>query len=341
MKTLHIHACRRVAAVLFLALPLALPVAAQVGEQATASNSLTIEPARRSPSMIHAPILGAARAGARIVAVGDYGTILLSDDDGKTFRQAQSVPVSSTLTSVTFADDRDGWAVGHWGVILHTSDGGEHWNVQRTDTREDRPLFSVHFFDAKDGVAVGLWSLLLVTRDGGLTWEENALPPPPDSRKADRNLFKTFASGRGTLFVAAERGTVLRSGDRGRSWTYVNTGYKGSFWTGVAAKDGTLLVAGLRGKIYRSADDGATWQNVNSGTQSSITDMAEASGKLVAVGLDGMQLTSADLGLSFTTVQRDDKLSLTAVIPPKAGAAVQFSRRGPVALGQSDKPARL
>ncbi|HJV93238.1 MAG TPA: glycosyl hydrolase, partial [Azonexus sp.] len=85
---------------------------------------LQIRAAAPSSAATLAPMLGAARAGQRIVAVGDYGIVLLSDDQGKTFRQAASVPISSTLTAVSFADARNGWAVGHWGAILRTSDGG-------------------------------------------------------------------------------------------------------------------------------------------------------------------------------------------------------------------------
>lgn len=321
--------CLAAALGLALWLPTAPSLAAEPGSQ-----SLKMEPARLSPASVHAPILGAARAGARIVAVGDYGAILLSDDDGRSFRQAKAVPVSSTLNAVSFVDDKNGWAVGHWGVILRTSDGGEHWSIQRTDTQEDRPLFSVHFFDAREGIAVGLWSLVLVTRDGGTTWESKTLPAPPEGGKADRNLFKIFVSGQGSLFVAAERGAVLRSDDRGRTWRYLDTGYKGSFWSGLAAKDGTLLVGGLRGNVYRSVDNGRSWQNANSGTRSSITDIAEAGGKLTAVGLDGIQLESGDKGLNFTVTQRDDRLSLTAVVPSAGGAPVRFSQRGPIVPGQ-------
>ena len=66
-------------------------------------------------------------AGSSIVAVGEYGNVVLSDDDGKTWRQAKSVPTQVTFTAVAFVDDKNGWAVGHDTVILHTSDAGETW----------------------------------------------------------------------------------------------------------------------------------------------------------------------------------------------------------------------
>ncbi|MFU0418243.1 WD40/YVTN/BNR-like repeat-containing protein, partial [Acinetobacter baumannii] len=90
-------------------------------------------------------LLDATRAGKRVVAVGEHGIVLLSDDEGKTYRQARTVPVSATLSAVSFADEKHGWAVGQWGVILATSDGGETWVKQRMDTAVDQPLFSVVF----------------------------------------------------------------------------------------------------------------------------------------------------------------------------------------------------
>jgi photosystem II stability/assembly factor-like uncharacterized protein len=321
---------------------LALMLAATLGQgvaqaqMPAAPTPLQAEPARHSASAVLAPMLGVTKAGKRIVAVGDYGIALLSDDDGKQFRQAGKMPVSSTLAAVSFADDKNGWAVGHWGAIVHTSDGGETWTIQRLDTQEDRPLFSVHFFNAEEGVAVGLWSLVLHTRDGGKTWETVQMPVPPDGGKADRNLFGTFVSPKGSLFVAAERGAVLRSDDRGLTWHYLNTGYKGSFWTGLALTDGTLIVAGLRGSLYRSTDDGKSWQAIDSGSKSSLTDLALAGKRIVGVGLDGVEVESSDGGASFTGKQRDDRLSMTALVAAGNGL-VRFSRRGVVADSADDK----
>lgn len=321
------HAMKRRTATLIALLIgslLAAPVTAQAPGGVT---PLQAQAAKKSAAATLAPILGAAHAGKRLVTVGDYGTILLSDDGGKSFRQAASVPVSSTLTAVHFADDKNGWAVGQWGAIIHTADGGENWRIQRLDTQEDRPLFSVHFVNSLEGLAVGLWSLVLRTQDGGKTWAPVNLPAPPDGGKADRNLFRVFASAKGKLYVAAERGMILRSADHGQSWEYLNTGYKGSLWTGVALRDGTLLVGGLRGTIYRSTDDGSSWQPVVSGSKSSVTDLVEGGGHVFGTSLDGVLLDSTDGGASFTWKQRDDRLSLTAALWAEQGL-VRFSRHG-------------
>lgn len=275
-------------------------------------------------------MLASVRAGQRIVAVGDHGVVLLSDDAGKSHRQAKAVPSDVTLTSVSFVDDRLGWAVGHWGVVLHTTDGGETWALQRTAAQQDRPLFAVHFFDGQHGVAVGLWSLVLVTQDGGTHWQPVEMPIPDGSKKADLNLLGLFADAKGNLFAPAERGMVLRSDDQGYHWSYLATGYKGSFWTGVATPDGKLIVAGLRGSLYRSADDGRTWSRIDTRSKSSITTLVISGPQVVGAGLEGLVLRSSDNGASFTSEVRDDRLSLTAVATGPNGQAVFYSRQGVV-----------
>ncbi|KAE8755982.1 glycosyl hydrolase [Paraburkholderia madseniana] len=292
---------------------------------------LAVTPAAHSVGALGAAMLSAATAGKRIVSVGDHGAILLSDDNGEHYRQAASVPISSMLTSVVFVDDKTGWAVGQWGAILRTDDAGETWRLQRVDIANDRPFFSVYFKDKSEGWAVGLWSLMLHTSDGGATWKDVALPPPPGSTKADVNLYGMFPNAKGELFISAEKGFVLRSADNGTSWTYLPTGYAGSFWSGTALRDGTLLVGGLRGSIYRSSDDGQTWSNVSTSFHSSVNGIIQRSnGTVLAVALDGVSMLSNDDGKTFGGAQRSDRLPLTAAAQAQDGRVVLFSDSGPV-----------
>ncbi|MDD2736249.1 MAG: YCF48-related protein [Desulfuromonadaceae bacterium] len=283
------------------------------------------------PGALKATMLGATQAGQRIVAVGKHGVVLLSDDQGKSFRQAKAVPTRATLNSVCFVGDKEGWAVGHLGVVLHTVDGGEIWTMQRDDLDSDRPLFTVWFKDSKLGFTGGLWGLLLKTTNGGNSWEEVKLPIPPDRKKADKNLFALFSNKNGDLFIAAERGTVLKSKDDGQTWKEIATGSPGTLWTGVALNSGALVVAGLRGRILRSEDGGEHWTQLNSGTKSSITGITETTdGRLLAVGLDGVSLQSADDCSTFSLSSRPDHAALTAVVLSSKGVPVVFSEKGPV-----------
>ncbi|OGB21361.1 MAG: hypothetical protein A3I66_04655 [Burkholderiales bacterium RIFCSPLOWO2_02_FULL_57_36] len=294
-----------------------------------AANGLKHEPALAVAGADKATMLAAVAAGKRLVAVGDRGTVLLSDDNGKRFRQARHVPTRATLNAVHFINPREGWAVGHWGVIMHTADGGETWTMQRDELDADQPLFAVWFKDDKTGLAAGLWSLLLRTDDGGKTWNKLTLPIAEGRANFGKNLFGIFQGSQGDLFIAAEQGSLYRSQDGGSQWSEIRTGNTGTFWAGITLDGGAMLVAGLRGKVYRSADGGSVWTAVESGTKSSITDIAQLSdGRIVAVGLDGVSLESRNSGASFIVSTRLDRTPNTAVVAGADGVIVKFTMAG-------------
>jgi photosystem II stability/assembly factor-like uncharacterized protein len=274
-----------------------------------------------------APILSVTRAGSRIVAVGDHGVVLLSDDEGKSFRQAKAVPTQAVLTSVSFVGAEQGWAVGHDGVIIHSADGGETWSLQREDEDGDKPLFSVRFADAQHGLAVGLFNVSLRTGDGGKTWTRFDLKPGGDE---DKHLYSIFGAGQ-DLYIAAEAGMVYRSHDGGATWAEAQTSNIGSFWTGALLKDGSVLVAGQRGHIFESHDHGASWAEVRSGTDQSLTGVAQkADGGLLLTGLAGTTLQSADGGKTFIGLARADRMPLTALTLAQDGTPVLFGGSGVV-----------
>ena len=299
---------------------------------AVARPALAATDAERVPYAARTDMLGVAHAGSRLVSVGAHGVVMLSDDGGAHFRQAQRVPTTATLTSVEFADARNGWAVGNWGVILATHDGGETWMMQRQDLSVDQPLFTVHFLDPSRGWASGLWSLLLRTTDGGAHWNPVPLPKPPGADKTDVNFYDLFPAPDGSLYIVAEQGKLLGSSDKGASWHYIETGYTGSFWTGLALRDGTLLIGGLRGTICRSANGGKSWKKSRTDAQSSITGLVQlADGSVVASALDGISLRSHDDGTSFASSQNPDRVNLTGVASPDGRNLVFLSEEGLVA----------
>jgi photosystem II stability/assembly factor-like uncharacterized protein len=322
---------QRIALVSFAMAPLAHAV--------TAAPPLVEQVSVVSSGAMRTGMLAAARAGQRIVAVGDRGVVLLSDDEGKTFRQATSVPTRAMLTSVSFAPDgRTGWAAGHLGVVLMTRDAGTTWQLQRDDMSTDQPLFATLFVSAQEGYAAGLWSLFLRTHDAGRTWQVQVLDPAAKvgaERVAGPNLFALTRTLAGTLLMPSEQGVIYRSVDSGASWTAIHTDNTGTFWTSATLRSGTLLVAGLAGKLYRSTDDGQTWQALAPVTKSSITGITQLpNGRVVAVGLDGAMLSSRDDGLTFKAVYRPDRADLTAVLPVGSNSALVFSSTGPLPISQ-------
>lgn len=301
---------------------------AVAAETSTPPSWPSMAPAQRVAKVAGIPLLAAARAGNRIVAVGDHGIVLLSED-GTKFRQAKVVPVRSMLTSVQFMNARRGYAAGHDGVVLGTEDGGETWTLLRSAPSTEQPILSLYLDNPDHGIAVGLYGWAIETHDAGRTWREFHMGT---GEEADRHLFHVFASNRGTLLIAGEAGTIFRSADRGKSWQALSIENKGSLWYGRSLVDGTLLLCGMRGHLYRSSDDGQSWQAVQSNTTQSLTGITQLiDGSVMVVGTAGTVLISTDSGKTFTLTERPGQEPLTAVIANGSQPPVLVSMTGPIA----------
>jgi len=235
----------------------------------------------------------AVRIGNRVVAVGDHGHIVFSDNNGENWMRAKTPP-APLLTSVAFADAKNGWAAGHDTVILATTDGGETWAQQFSAPSEQRPLLDLLFVSAKQGYAVGAYGAFYETADGGKTWAARKIIAD------DKHLNAIESVGDGKLLILGEAGTILVSGDAGKTWTASASPYKGSFFGGILANDGSIVAYGLRGKVFRSTDGARTWKPVDNASQATLMGGSKLpDGSLVIAGAAGTVLVSRDNGQSF------------------------------------------
>ncbi len=253
-------------------------------------------------------LLDGARAGDRLIVVGERGHILLSDDEADSWRQADT-PTDALLTAIHMHDHHVGWAVGHDAVILRTSTGGETWERVHYAPEEERPLLDVWFMDAHYGFAVGAYGFLLVTTDGGDVWE------PRSVSEDDYHLNVLAPATDNRLYIGAEAGITYRSEDGGLSWQRLSTPYHGSWFGAVALTPDTVLVAGLRGHLFRSADGGVTWEEVLTQTTAGLTSLQRLpSGEVLVTGLEGVLLEGVKDGRQFSLTRQPDRLGITGAL---------------------------
>ncbi|MGO4395524.1 WD40/YVTN/BNR-like repeat-containing protein [Variovorax sp. M-6] len=322
-------------------------------------------PAMKSPLASRALLNGLANAGSRLVAVGQRGHIVTSDDAGKSWQQAQ-VPVSSDLVAVAFPDATNGWAVGHDGVVLQTTDAGLTW-TRRLDGRQvgdamvqyyareadalsahdpkraaalleearrfgvqgaENPLLDVWFRDASNGFVVGAFGLVLHTADGGGHWEPwlHAVDNP-------KGLHLYAVRGIGSdVYIAGEQGLLLKL-DRGDTrFRALETPYKGTLF-GVTGHARAVIAHGLRGTVLRSTDGGRNWQQIPTGLQVGLTASAqEADRRIFIVSQAGHVLASSDDGASFAPVPVERAVPAAAVATAAGGRLVIAGPRGAQSL---------
>jgi photosystem II stability/assembly factor-like uncharacterized protein len=285
------------------------------------------EPARLAARGL---LIAVAAAGERLVAVGDRGVIVLSDDHAVSWRQAAGVPVQALLTGVCFSDARHGVAVGHDEVIVTTADAGETWKLAHYAPDAQGPLLDVWCGADSRVIAVGAYSAYLTSRDGGLSWQKEKFSPAAeaaaqakteDSAAGGYHLNRIVAGEGGRLYIAAEAGHLYRSQDGGTNWMTLASPYEGSFFGVLPLGADVVIAFGLRGNLYRSEDAGRSWQRVDSGTLAMLDGGARlAAGSAVIVGLAGVVLVSEDSGRTFILHQQPDHAGLSAAVPAGAGA---------------------
>lgn len=349
---------RRVAAVAF-ALLAASSAATVFAAQRQALPDLLDAPAAADLRAQISPQLSVAVAGERLVGVGVRGIVLLSDDGGRVWRQAKSVPVSVALTDVHFATPTEGWAVGHSGVILRTRDGGETWQLQMEGRRlaqlilddvqartaagdaslgralrdaqrfveegPDKPFLGVRFVDARRGFAVGAYGIALMTEDGGETWQ-SLMGRIPNPRGV--HLY-SIQQRDADVLIAGEQGALFRSEDGGQRFVELETPYPGTFFGVLIIDSDTLLAYGLRGNAWRSADRGANWEQIDLGQPVTVT-----SGKvlldrsILLADESGRLMRSSDAGRSFKPVEGSFPTGLTGLAQGSDKAVVLSGVRG-------------
>ena len=186
--------------------------------------------------------------GKRLVAVGERGHILVSED-GKQWKQVPS-PTRAMLNRVHFVDTQNGWAMGHDGVILRTTDGGDTWTLKHYESEWGKPFYDSQFTSPTTGIVAGSNGRVLSTTDGGDSWTEITNPV----FDTGFNIYGLGALSETNMIVAGERGMLGRTLDGGETWDMLIPPYIGSYFGVLPTGEFSALLYGLQGRIYYAAD---------------------------------------------------------------------------------------
>jgi photosystem II stability/assembly factor-like uncharacterized protein len=296
-------------------------------------------PAPPSTLALKRPLSGIAVQGSTALAVGVRGTILVSRDAGKSWKQA-AVPLSADLTTVRFSAPGVAWALGHDSVVLRSADSGQTWTrvldgriLPALMKKHYQPLASAGsaeatevlaeldravrqsatpgvlpypFLDIRIGVdgegfLVGAFGLLLRTKDGGKSWEPWLEKAANDRRM---HLYALEQGADGAVYLAGEQG-LLRRYDRDASrFTALESPYAGTFF-GIRANGTALVAYGLRGNAFVSEDNAATWKPLALGGAATVVAAVPlGAGQFVFVTQAGQVLLAGSDGKTTTVATR-------------------------------------
>lgn len=194
-----------------------------------------------------------------------------------------------------FGDGLLVWAVGAFGGVFHSDDGGRTWVTQEAGLQE--PLFDVAFASPTHGIVVGKSGVILHTQDGGRSWTRA-------HSGVTTHLFKIAMVDERRAWVVGDWGVVLQTVDGGRTWIDRSIGAD-VVLSGVSFADAEHgWSVGEFGTVLFTGDGGRTWRRQASGTEKTLFGVTFTSSQTGwVVGMDGLLLHTMDGGETWT-VQR-------------------------------------
>ena len=169
------------------------------------------------------------------------------------------------LYDVTF-DGKNGLAVGNFGLIAETADGGVTWSAE-DGVPTDLALLAV-VRSGNHCIAAGQAGTVLVSSDCK-HWTLGHLAGDP-------RVLNMALTASGTAYAVGGFGTVLKSTDWGQTWSplaidwskITEDGAQPHLYRVHVAADGGLTIVGEFGLVLTSADMGKTWAVRHKGTDS-------------------------------------------------------------------------
>lgn len=289
---------------------------------------------RLSTRAAQSPLTDVQRVGDRAVMVGANGHIL---SRGVSSTEQADVPVDLLLTAVHFVDDKDGWAVGHDGAILHSTDGGLTWKLQLDGRAISQMMIAwaeaeVARLEQVSASANGDEAVSAALDDANFALDDaTAGAEPGPSRPLLDIWFRNANEG----WAVGAYGMVLHTRDAGHSWDFVSgldNPQRLHLNAVLGLTDGSLVVAGEGGRLYRQVE--GHWQPVQTLTDASLYKLMElADGRLLALGFGGTLFQSDDRGANWQTIATPSKANLYGGTQLADGSVVLTGQGGVVLHG--------
>lgn len=268
-------------------------------------------------------LLDVVSTGDRLIAVGERGHVVYSDDGGFKWKQA-NVPVISTLTAVYFVNEQIGWAVGHDGIVLKSEDAGVNWSKQfdgfsanemvvkqavRSKQLAEDELNKAKIMGNSERISLAeesIENLSFALEDAQADLESKSTKPLLDL------WFKNDKEG----FVIGAYGMIFKTFDGGSNWqdwsSHVENPNRYHLNAIANAGSNKLMIVGEAGLMLRTTDGGDEWKAMFSPYEGSffgLTSLTEQ-GVQFAFGLRGNVARTDSFGSSWKLMDTGTEQSL-------------------------------
>lgn len=217
------------------------------------------------------------------------------------------LPQGNPLNAIAIIGQDSLVAVGEYGTVIRSFNGGQTWQVQSTVGGGSEALYAVHFISSTTGWASGENGKILKTTDGGASWFSQSTPVFND-------LFALRFVSSSIGYAAGNGGVVLKTTDGGDTWVELTAGIVSNFF-GIYFTDAlTGWVTGSGGTVLKTTDGGLTWNTQATNiTQTLYAVQFLSSTTGWVVGSTGQVLKTINGGTTWTPQPQGTNLSFYAV----------------------------
>jgi photosystem II stability/assembly factor-like uncharacterized protein len=273
--------------------------------------------------------VAADATGKVLIAVGERGTILRSEDAGRRWQAVSLAASDFDLRAVIHHASSGAWiAAGTRGTILRSLDGGKTWNSL---PNELNLTLATLFIEPDSGALLigGESGLIGRSTDAGASWlmtrvkMQEPVTPVTAIHLLGNELVATSALGR-----------FLISTDRGESWQLLSMGGNAYFTDAVLEpKSHALLLASHTGDLFRRGRPDDSWEKIElliDGQKRFISAIRYDANteSLLAVGHHGLAARSTDGGRQWHKIATGFNSSMESLAQFGDGRFVGFGEGG-------------
>lgn len=209
------------------------------------------------------------------------------------------------LLDVWFRDAQEGFVLGAYGMLLHTTDGGKTWKLVSDRMNNIQAFHLNQITPAPDGslFIAGESGFVYRSTDGGLSWD--SLEPGYQGSFYGVVVVPNDNTGY-ELLAYGLRGNLFSSDDRGETWDPVDSGTSVTLMNGLLLRDGTVFLGGQGGTIMVRRPGQRSFSPANNPDRRTISGLAQLSdGSILIAGLGGLRKTdSAGMPLASQSEQQ-------------------------------------
>lgn len=228
------------------------------------------------------------------------GRLAKSTDFGTTWTSITHSAIGSSVYSIYFIDENNGWIGTASNGILFTSDGGTNWLQQAASSNT---IYDIMFFNSQIGFAVDSKGIIYSTSNGGANWNTYQTPA--------KRALRAIAIDGVNVYVVGDAGSMYRSTDFGNNWEekFSYIGQALEFQRRVIFVNdnigyicgGSSSSADSLGYVLKTTNGGETWSQLPYNFQTQLYAISAPSENVIYTSAgSSLVFKSTDGGLNWT-----------------------------------------